>query len=357
MRSKELSSLLTLFLCVGIGLAQNAYNQNNLTSDLSGVATHTDSKLVNPWGIAFFPGTSPANPPSPIWVSDNNSGFTTLYDPAGNDLASFIIPPPPGSPADTKATPTGIVANTSSSKFSVAGNPSFFIFDTEDGTISGWTGGPAAVIAVDNSTPARGEAVYKGLALIHNDDGDFLLAANFRNGKIEVYDQNFNAVELEGRFHAVSVPRGYAPFGVHVIGDRVFVTYAKQNPAKHDPVIGPGRGFVNEFDVEGRLVRRFAQRGVLDAPWGVVLAPASGFGTFSGALLIGNFGDGIINAFNPKTGALLGQVSNPDGTVINNPGLWAMVFGSDINHPSTMFFDAGILSEAHGLLGTISVAH
>ena len=351
MPRKAFSLMLMMCLCVGIAVAQNAYNQTNLVSDLAGVATHTDSQLINPWGIAFFPG----NPPSPMWVADNNSGFSTLYTPDGTKQGLIVtVPPPAGSPSGTTATPTGIVANTSSSSFAVGGSPSFFIFDTEDGTISGWNGnGTLAILAVDNSTRTR--AVYKGLALIHNDDGDFLLAANFRSGRIEVYDQNFNLVSLEGRFHDAGIPDDYAPFGVHVIGDRVFVTYAKQNPSEHDPVIGPGRGFVNEFDLEGRFVRRFANRGVLDAPWGVTLAPASGFGAFSGMLLIGNFGDGIINAFDPKTGRLLGQVQNPDGTVIHNPGLWDMVFGADQKNPSTLFFTAGILSEAHGLFGTIAV--
>jgi uncharacterized protein (TIGR03118 family) len=142
-----------------------------------------------------------------------------------------------------------------------------------------------------------------------------------------------------------------------VIAGSVLVSYARQNPSKHDPVIGPGRGFINEFDLEGHLVRRFAARGVLDAPWGVTLAPDTGFGVFSGKLLIGNFGDGIINAFDPRTRELLGQVKNPDGTIIHNPGLWDMVFGADAKSPSTTFFTAGILSEAHGLLGAIAAGN
>lgn len=347
----------TLLLFPAFSFAHNAYNQTDLVSDLAGVATHTDSQLVNPWGIAFFPG-------NPIWVADNNSGVSTLYQPDGSKLGLVVTLPPPASPPSASANPTGIVANASSSNFSVGGSPSIFLFDGEEGTISGWNGnGTMALVGIDNSAQ---HAVYKGLTLIHNSQGDFLLATNFRSGKVEVYDQKFKLVHLgdadtDDSFRDPNLPSGYAPFGVHLIDNHVFVTYAKQNPAKHDPVIGPGRGFVSEFTAEGHFIRRVASRGVLDAPWGVVKAPTSGFGAFSGKLLIGNFGDGIINAFDPEIGEdepgkLLGQLENPDGTVIHNPGLWDMVFGADSAHPNTLFFTAGILSEAHGLFGTIEVA-
>jgi uncharacterized protein (TIGR03118 family) len=335
--------MLGMSIYAGIAVAQNSYAQSNLTSDLSHVAANTDSKLVNPWGIAFFPG-------GPFWVADNNSGFSTLYDATGKKQSLVVTTPPP-SDMTGPGTPTGIVTN-STSGFLVAGAPAVFIFDSEDGTISAWWTGTQSSITVDNSDSG---AVYKGLAMLTNTFGTFLLAANFNSGKIEVYDQTWKLTTLTGNFTDPTLPKGYAAFSVHVIGSAVYVTYAKQNSLKHDPVIGPGHGYVSQFDTHGNFVRRFASAGVLDSPWGVVMAPTTGFGAFSAALLIGNFGDGIINAFSPTTGKLLGQIQNPDGTVIHNPGLWDMVFSAGgTGSPTTLYFTSGILSEAHGLFGAIA---
>lgn len=343
MQKIALSLVFLISLSPTFAVAQNSYAQSNLTSDLATVAAHTDTQLINPWAIAFFPG-------APFWVADNNSGVSTLYDATGKKQSLVVTIPKP-SDMTGPATPTGMVTN-STNGFLVGLAPATFIFDTEDGTISGWYTGPRATIEVDNSDAG---AVYKGLAMVTNTTGSFLLATNFNSGTVEVYDKNWKLARLTGSFTDPTIPAGYAPFGVRVIGSSVYVTYAKQNPLKHDPVIGPGRGYVSKFDNQGNFVRRFASTGVLDAPWGVVMAPASGFGIFSGALLIGNFGDGIINAFSPTTGALLGQIHNPDGTVIHNPGLWDMVFGAGgTGSSTTLYFTSGILSEAHGLFGAIA---
>lgn len=342
MRKVTLSLVLTMSLSTGIAVAQNSYSQSNLTSDLAGIAANTDPQLINPWAIAFFPGTA-------FWVADNNSGVSTLYNATGKKQSLVVTIPPP-SDMQGLGTPTGMVTNTTG--FKVGSTPALFIFDSEDGTISGWNSGTKAQIQVDNSDSG---AVYKGLAMVTNGTVPSLLAANFNSGKIEVYDMNWKLTTLAGTFTDPTLPAGYGAFGVHTIGQHVYVGYAKQNPAKHDPVIGPGRGYVSQFDTKGNFVRRFASTGVLDAPWGVVMAPATGFGAFSGALLIGNFGDGIINAFSPTTGSLLGQIQNPDGTVIHNPGLWDMVFGAGgTGNSNTLYFTSGILSEGHGLFGAIA---
>jgi len=315
----------------------NAYQQTNLASDMAGVAAHTDPQLVNPWGIAFFPG-------GPFWVADNNSGFSTLYDANGNKQGLVVtIPPASGT---GMGTPTGIVANTTT-KFGGYG----FIFDTEDGAIVGWKTGTSGVRTAINAS-----AVYKGLALITNATGSFLLATNFNTGAVDVYDTNFQLTLLPGNFTDPNLPSGYAPFGIHLIGGMVYVTYAKQDAAKHDPVLGNGLGFVSVFDLNGSFVKRFASAGMLNAPWGVVMAPSSGFGALSGALLVGNFGVGGINAYNATTGKSLGMMKNAKGMAIHNSGLWDMVFGAGgTGSPTTLYLTAGIQGESHGLFASISV--
>src|SRR6266851_8655610 len=293
----------------------NSYKQTNLVSDMAGMAPNTDSKLVNPWGIAFIPG-------NPFWISDNNSGFTTLYDQNGALNGSFTVPPPNGS--SNPATPTGIVAPSSGMTFSVNGQPALFIFDTEDGTISAWTGGASITLVVDNSAipSAATGAVYKGLALIKNTTGSFLLATNFRSGKVEVYDTGFKQTQIlgAGAFNDPALPAvpagsmspGYAPFGIKAINVNgtamVVVTYALQDTPMHDPLHIAGAGFVDLFAADGTMLRRITSDSHLNAPWGVVLPPAS-FGSFgtSGNLLVGNFGDGVINAYNFSTGAFVDQ--------------------------------------------------
>ena len=321
----------------------NSYKQTNLTSDTAGVAANVDPNLVNPWGIAFFPNT-------PFWIADNNSGFTTLYNASGMNTGSF---PVPHAAANTGlSTPTGIVANTTGAGFAVNGTPGVFILDSEDGAITSWNGTDPVTIKVDNSAAG---AVYKGLALITNSSGTFLLAANFNSGAVEVYDNLFNTKTLAGTFVDPNLPSGFAPFGIHVINNQVLVTYAMQDQAKHDPVHQAGAGYVDLFDLNGNFVQRLVSQGNLNAPWGAVIPPA-GFGVFGGKLLIGNFGDGTINAYDPAAGTFLDQMKDATGAVITNASLWDMVFGGggSSGDPNTLYFTAGLANEQHGLFAAIT---
>jgi uncharacterized protein (TIGR03118 family) len=302
-----------------------------------------DPNLVNPWGIAFFPN-------NPFWIADNNSGFTTLYNASGMNTGSF---PVPHAAANTGlSTPTGIVANTTGAGFAVNGKPGVFILDSEDGAISSWNGTDPVTIKVDNSAAG---AVYKGLALITNSSGTFLLAANFNSGAVEVYDNLFNAKTLAGTFVDPNLPSGFAPFGIHVINNQVLVTYAMQDQAKHDPVHQAGAGYVDLFDLNGNFVQRLVSQGNLNAPWGAVIPPA-GFGVFGGKLLIGNFGDGTINAYDPAAGTFLDQMKDATGAVITNASLWDMVFGGggSSGDPNTLYVTAGLANEQHGLFAAIT---
>lgn len=337
--------VLSLGFVTGAVAQTNSYQQTNLVSDVAGMASHTDPKLINPWGISFFPG-------QPFWVADNNSGYSTLYDATGaSQQPTVLIPLPAGGVGF--ATPTGTVIN-STSGFIVGTGPSLFLFDTEDGTISGWNGvGTNAILAVDRSSSG---AVYKGLSLVNHNSADFLLATNFNSGQVEVFDHNFQMTSLTGRFTDPSLPAGFAPFGIQLIGTQVYVTYALQDSAKHDPISAPGNGFVSIFNQDGTFVKRFASNGTLNSPWGVVMTPAS-FGAFSNDILVGNFGDGTINAFDPTTGNFLGQLNNTGGTPLTNSGLWGLVFGAGgTGNPDTLYFAAGLAGEKHGLFGAIDVS-
>jgi uncharacterized protein (TIGR03118 family) len=343
----------------------NSYKQTNLVSDTQGMAPVIDPNLVNPWGICIIPG-------DPFWIADNASptGVTSLYNTAGAIQGAFTIAPPAGS--SNPATPTGCVGNPSGG-FNLSGNTSLFIFDTEDGTISGWTGGTSSILAVDNSvkpTPATG-AVYKGLALVTNSSGRFLLAANFRSGQVEIYDTTFKATQVlgPGAFNDPSLPAvpagsgspGYAAFGVHVITvnstSMVAVTYALQDMPMHDPLKIAGSGFVDVFSTDGTMLRRVTADSHLNAPWGVVVPPAGFGGSLAGDLLVGNFGDGAINAYNFSTGAFVDQMKDSNGAPILNASLWDMVFGAggaQSGDPNTMYITAGLTNEMHGLFAGIT---
>jgi uncharacterized protein (TIGR03118 family) len=328
------------------------------------VAAHTDPNLRNAWGTSTGPGL-------PIWVSDNASGVTTLYDGQGNpepgagdNQLVVTIPAPPSAGPGAVGAPDGTVFNPTAGGFVVSKNgvsaSARFLFATEDGTIAGWS--PSvdpthAVLAVDRSTvtdPAGDVgALYKGLALVNTAAGKFLYATNFRFGTVDVFDSNF---ELVTSFTDPTIHGGFAPFGIHNIGGDLYVTFAKQDAAKHDDDAGPGNGFVDVFAPNGDLLQRLASRGRLNSPWAVTLAPST-FGAFAGDILVGNFGDGRINAFKPTTGQFLGQLRSPDGP-ITIPGLWGLRFptGSLNVTPDALYFTAGPNHEADGLLGDITPA-
>ncbi len=318
--------LITLAISSGLQAQQTSYAQTNLVSNVQGVATTTDAHLVNPWGISFIGGDD-------FWIANNNNGTSTLYDAHGTANALVVtIPVAAHNPNGncTVGCPTGTVANTSNAAYGGAS----FLFDTEDGLIVKWNAGTQAVIAFDNSASG---AVYKGLAATDT----HLLAANFNTGKIDVFDTNFTPVNLAGSFTSPNLPAGFGPHGIRVIGNQVFVAYAKQDAAKHDAQPTAGLGQVAIFDLNGNFVRTIVGLGGhLNAPWGLVMAPAT-FGTFANALLVGNFGDGTIDAYD-NTGNFLGQLTDSANTVIVNPGLWDMVFGAGgTGDPNTLYVTAG----------------
>src|SRR6202795_3347686 len=329
---KNKLSLLGLLIALAIPsvmCAQQAgYSQTNLVSNTAGAATTTDPQLLNPWGISILPGQD-------FWIADNNSGVSTLYDAQGTKNALVVtIPGATHNPNGncSPGCPTGTVSNGNGSYF---GGGSF-IFDTEDGIIANWTGASTAVVGFDNSASG---AVYKGLALLN---GTFLLAANFNSGKVDVYDRNLSPTSLSGSFTDPNLPVGFAPHSIHVIGNQIYVAYAMQDAAKHDAQPGAGLGQVDIFDANGNFMSTFVTVGAqLNAPWGLLAAPAT-FGTFSNAILVGNFGDGIINAFD-TTGHFLGQLTDSSNHALVNPGLWEMALGEGgpSGEPGTLYLTAG----------------
>jgi uncharacterized protein (TIGR03118 family) len=346
------------------GAQPSAYRQINLVSDQPGHAPLTDPDLVNAWGLAASPGTD-AMPGSPLWVSDNGSDKTTLYA-AGSTAES--VTKVPLTVNITGAAPTGAVFNSDSSSFIVRdkmGNSgsSLFIFDTENGTIDGWSPGvnpngtgPSTMTEVARNNGAN--AVYKGLAIAQRSNGKtYLYATNFRSGRVEAYNRRFKPVELPGGlFVDPRLPAGYGPFGIAEINGMLYVTFAKQDATLHDDVAGPGNGFVDVFTNDGAFVRRLVTRGALNSPWGLALAPSS-FGRFGGDLLVGNFGNGHINVYNPANGRGVGQLRQPNGRPIVIDGLWGLRFGNgNAAKTGELLFSAGPDDESHGLLGKIVVA-
>jgi uncharacterized protein (TIGR03118 family) len=338
---KKCFLLLILSLTATFSQAQQSgYSQTNLVADMPGIAAHTDSQLSNPWGIALLPG-------QPFWISNNNGGTSTLYDASGNKNSLVVQIPVAATNPCAVGCPTGIVASSFGADFGGAQ----FIFDTEDGILVSWSQGVVGTTVVDNSAAG---AVYKGLALLSNGAGNFLLAANFRSGKVDVFDRAFKPASLTGSFTDPNLPPGFAPHGIEIINNQVFVAYALQDGPKHDPVPGAGNGVVDIFDTNGNFVRRFASGGTLNAPWGVALSPAN-FGQFSNAMLIGNFGDGTINAFD-SNGNMMGQLTDTSGHALANPGLWKLIFGDAIGDPQTLYFTAGGADQMHGLFATLKAA-
>jgi uncharacterized protein (TIGR03118 family) len=385
-------NILTQFTIVAAGLclvpavtqAQH-YKQTNLVSNIAGLAPVVDPNLRNPWGITRSSG-------SPWWIGNNNSGTSTLYtgdgnpasffpdphpDSNGNGINSpfdnFVMVPPPGFAPGTQSAPTGVVFNGSKTDFLLdkgtpAGLQAIFIFATEDGTISGWNPGanvakgatpPSvnAVLEVDHSeNGGPNGAVYKGATSAEIHGKKYLYVTNFRSGKVEVYNTNFKRVHLDDdAFDVDHIPFGFAPFNIQNIGGTLFVTYAKQDAARHDPVEGAGLGFVELFTPSGRHIGHLEHGDWFNAPWGVVWTTRD-FGEFSNAILVGNFRSGWIAAFNGFTHKFLGFVKNPDDTLVTIDGVWSLTFGNDAaaGPANTLFFTAGINNENDGLFGTIT---
>ncbi|HZD30700.1 MAG TPA: TIGR03118 family protein, partial [Candidatus Angelobacter sp.] len=317
----------------------NGYGQTNLVSDLPGIAKFVDPNLVNPWGIAF-------SPTSPLWIADNGTGLATLYNGAGVTIPLVVTIPPPTGQTFTAA-PDGQVFNPNPANF----GGSHFIFSAEDGTISAWSAGTSAVLKVDDSTT---NAVFKGLALATNGSNSYLYATDFHNNAIDVFDKNFSPVTLTGSFTDPSLPAGYAPFGIQASGGKLYVTYAVQDALKHDDMACPGCGIVDVFNTDGTFVQRLISNGALNSPWGLAWAPGN-FGKFSGDLLVGNFGDGTINAFDPVTGIQIGTIDGGTGMPLVNDGLWGLAFGNGAQGTTTntLYFTAGLNGESDGLFGAI----
>jgi uncharacterized protein (TIGR03118 family) len=358
LRTVEQSALAAaLVLLAGTAWSGDAmpfYSTHPLVSDGANPADHVDASLRNAWGIAF-------NPNGVVWVADNKTNTSTLYDGTGTKVSLGAFPEvhlPPATNGD--AAPTGIVFNASADFVINQGGASgaaAFIFAGENGTLMGWS--PAvnlgnAFVAYDDKT---GGASYKGLALAQNGQGNFLYATDFHNGKIDVFDKAFTRVTLKGTFSDANIPQGYAPFGIRNIQGDLYVTFAKQDSNRQDDVPGAGFGFVDVFDANGGLIRRVADRGSLNAPWGIALAP-SDFGRFSNRLLISNFGDGTIDAFDPATGNFLGQLRATNGQVLKIDGLWGLSFGNGLSGQpiDSLFFTSGPGHEQHGLYGRIDAA-
>jgi uncharacterized protein (TIGR03118 family) len=336
--SRLLPALAGLALVAAPAHAQ--YAQTNLVSNIPGLAANTDPDLQNPWGMSFSNG-------SPFWVSDNGTGLSTLYNGLGAKQGLVVsIPLPSGAPS----APTGQVFNSASAFQLSNGSNATFLFATEDGTIAGWNGGAGttAVTMVDNSQTAS----YKGLAISGSGATARLYAANFATGRVDVWDGSFNPVA--GGFVDPTLPAGYAPFNVQNVNGNIVVTYAVVG-ATGDDVAGAGNGVVDVYDANGVLLRRLSSGGALNSPWGVALAPST-FGPFGNALLVGNFGDGTINAYDFFTGMMLGTLTDGTGMPIVNDGLWAIAFGnhSATSDPNSLYLTAGLNDEADGLFARIT---
>jgi uncharacterized protein (TIGR03118 family) len=353
-RTRVLFVAVSLLAILAPGTATAAkggdYTVTNLVSDQPDVAAHLDPNLVNAWGLA-------AGPATPWWVADADADVSTLYPADGTPL-SLVVDVPGG--------PTGLVFN-GSGGFVVSdgtnSGSSLFLFATEEGTIRGWSPAvPPPPLSTQTFVGYDGsdeDANYKGLAIASTEEGTILYGADFHNAEVEMFDDTFQEVTPEGAFEDPKLPAEFAPFGIQTIGDAVFVTYAKQDAEAEDEVAGAGLGFVDEFSTNGDLIHRVASKRQLNAPWGLAMAPES-FGAFGGDLLVGNFGDGRINAFAPLPNGKFvfrGQFES-EGASLSIDGLWSLQFGNDSTAGSsrTLFFTAGPDEESHGLFGSIDPA-
>lgn len=323
--------------------ARNVYRQINLVADRPGRARFTDRNLVNAWGLSHGPNT-------PIWVSDNGADVATLYQGGTHGMKASAVPLVVKMPGGA---PTGQVFN-DTRKFAVRGTGAraLFIFAGEHGDITAWNQSASPMTRSVRVAHVR-HAVFKGLALVHSSFGALLLATNFHKGRVDVFNGRFKRLHTRGMFRDRRIPTGYAPFNVAAIGHRVFVSYAKQDAQRMDDVKGRGHGFIDVYSDDGALLHRFASRGVLDSPWAMTIAP-KGFGRFSNDLLVGNFGNGMIHAFNPRTGKMLGTLTNKRHHPIKIDGLWALLPGDKLaGGAHSVWFSAGPNDESHGLLGLL----
>lgn len=333
-----------LLLAAPLGAAKpTAYTVVPLVSNQPSLAPMTDPDLQNSWGLTSGPTT-------PWWVADNGTNKSTLYNAAG--VKQGLIVSVPGAP-------TGTVFNTTAGFTLPTGGRALFLFDGEGGMVRAWNGaqGTTAIVVGDGDQSAAG-AVYKGLAIATAPSGPELFAADFHNNKVDVFDSNFKLLKNTG-FVDPSMHAGFAPFGIQVIGDRVFVSYARQDADAHDDLAGQGRGFVDVYDLSGNLLGGIDGHGQLNSPWGLALGSAS-FGTYAGDLLVGNFGDGHINAYrevSPNTFVHDGTLRGADNKALEIDGLWALQFAQGGNNgtPGTLYFTAGPNDEADGLFGRIQV--
>jgi uncharacterized protein (TIGR03118 family) len=314
----------------------STFKETVLVSDGSVAAPNIDPNLKNPWGITF-------NPTATVWVSDNDTQKSTLYD--GNGAIQSLVVTLPAAASGQPASPTGIVFNTTSD-FAVTANGltsnAVFVWATLAGTIAAWSPKVLPTQAVTMHDDGAGAAEYTGLAIASNAGASTLYAADFHNGKVDMFDKTFTKVLVPGAFVDSNLPAGFNPFGIQAVGSTIFVSYAKLGPDGHMDAPGPGNGVVDAFDTAGNLIRRIASGGVFNSPWGMAVAPAN-FGTFSNDLLVANLRDGTINAFDPNTGTSLGALTQADGSKLIQPGLWGIAFGNNVdNQPSnTLFFAAG----------------
>jgi uncharacterized protein (TIGR03118 family) len=332
----------------GAGAAgSNIYNVQNLVSDGSAIAAPaTDPVLVNGWGLS-------AGPTTPWWVSDNHTNSSTLYSGVGSKAALTVSVP---------GGPTGTVFNGNAAAFTVsqAGKTGSarFLFATESGLIVGWSPAVVATTAIPGADRSAEKAIYKGLTILN----DRLYASDFHNARVDVFDSSFNLVSVSGGFRDPQIPKGWAPFGIQALNGNIFVSYAQQDKAASDEVAGPGLGYVDEYNPDGVLLARVAKKGnkraPLNAPWGLAMAPDS-FGSFSGDLLVGNFGNGRISAYQPRPDghfAYKGQLRLANGVPIAIDGLWAIAFGNGAaaGPSNSLYFAAGPSDESHGLFGTVT---
>ncbi len=342
--------LLSLFpVLAASAQTANVYIQHNLVSDVPGLADVTDPNLVDPWGLSFSAS-------GPFWVSNHGAGNTTVYNDsssAGIAVSPLVVTIPPGFGGSAPSAATGQVQNSTTGFLMPNGKKATFIFCTEDGTVSAWNGGTTATVMIDNSAAGT---IYKGIAIASTASGPLLYLANFSYGKVDVLDTNFQLTTVPGGFGDANLPAGYAPFNIWPVNGQIYVMFAKQDARKKNDAPGPGNGIVDAFDYNGNFIQRLVTGGPLNSPWGVAIAPA-GWGAFSNSLLIGNFGDGRINAFDPAKGTFLGALQDSTGAPISIQGLWAILFGNGASGGDRqyLYFTAGILNGGaqHGLLGSI----